>query len=224
MAILHHLRPQRRRRVKQGAPRSRPRHPRGTTSKAGTAAAVLVLATVLACSRGDQRVTETADSAVAYNATTFDSGRIDSAAGRTDTVAVDSGGRIDDDTAASPRFVLLADSVAGRAIYNGAGTCFTCHALDGSGVAALGSSLRDSVWTHIDGSLSGIARVIRDGIPVSSAARRGMPAFGSRLGEEELYRLAVYTYTLSNPGAAVPDTTSADTTAAFTPDTSGSRR
>lgn len=169
-------------------------------------------------------MTETADSAVGYHATAFDSGRIDSARGQPDTAAVDSGGRVDDDAAFSPRFVLLADSAAGRAIYNGAGTCFTCHALDGSGVAALGSSLRDSTWTHIDGTLFGIVRVIRDGIPVSSAAQRGMPAFGSRLSEEELYRLAVYTYTLSNPGAAVPDTTSADTTAAFIPDTSGSRR
>ena len=183
-----------------------------------------VLLAAIACGRGDRRATETADSAVAYGATTFDSGRIDSARLAPDILPADSLEPIGAVEERSPRFVLRADSAAGRDIYNGAGTCFTCHALDGSGVASLGSSLRDSVWTHIDGSLLSIARVIRDGIPVSSASQRGMPAFGSRLSDEELYRLAAYTFTLSNPGAAVPDTSSADTIPAFTPDTSASER
>lgn len=186
-------------------PRLRPRRPHHRRPRPLLAAAFGLLA--LAACGGDRRVTETADSAVAYGAAPFDSGRVDSSAGTLDSTAADSSQQAGESPEpASPEFVLVADSVAGREIYNGAGTCFTCHALDGAGVTPLGSSLRDSAWTHIDGSLAAIARVIRDGLPAASATLRGMPAFGSRLSEEELYRLAAYTYTLSHPGSAVADT------------------
>ena len=184
----------------------------------------LGLVGLLGCGGGDQQVTETADSAVAYGAAPFDSGRIDSSAGSVDTAPADSVGIGGGTGSAAPQLVLIADSVRGREIYNGAGTCFTCHALDGAGVDPLGSSLRDSSWTHIDGSFTAIARVIRDGIPVSSSTRRGMPAFGSRLSEEELYRLAAYTYTLSHPGSAVADTAFVDSAASTLEDTSGTPR
>ena len=182
-------------------------------------AALAIVLLVTACGGGDEQALETADSAVAYGAAPFDSGRVDSSSGSLDTTTTDSLGIGNDSMPTGPEFVLIADSIAGREIYNGAGTCFTCHALDGAGVTPLGSSLRDSAWTHIDGSLRSIARVIRDGLPVSSATRRGMPAFGTRLGEQELYKLAAYTYTLSHPGSALADTTFADS-ATVTPDTS----
>ena len=184
----------------------------------------LGLASSLACGGDDQPARETADSAVAYGAAPFDSGRIDSSSGSLDTTASDSLGDAGDSVDATPAFVLVADSIAGRVIYNGAGTCFTCHALDGAGVTNLGSSLRDSSWTHIDGSHGSIARVIRDGIAVSSSTRRGMPAFGSRLSEAELYRLAAYTYTLSHPGSAVADTAVVDSATTTLPDTSTAPR
>lgn len=196
----------------------------GTLTRQCSLLPAVGLLALLACGGGDERVTETADSAVAYGAAPFDSGRIDSSSGSLDTSATDSLVPAEGTGEASPRFVLIADSVAGREIYNGTGTCFTCHGLDGTGVAALGSSLRDSAWTHIDGSLLSIARVIRDGIPVSASTRRGMPAFGSRLGEEELYRLAAYTYTLSHPGSAVADTAFADSVASAQGDTSTAPR
>lgn len=201
-------------------PRLRPRRPHHVRPPHPLLAAAFGLLALAACG-GDQRVTETADSAVAYGAAPFDSGRVDSSAGTLDGTAADSGQEAGEPPElAGPELVLLADSVAGREIYNGAGTCFTCHALDGAGVTSLGSSLRDSAWTHIDGSFAAIARVIRDGIPASSATLRGMPAFGSRLSEEELYRLAAYTYTLSHPGSAVADTAVVDSASTSPADTS----
>ncbi len=219
MEVLHDLRPQRRRRVRQREPRPLPR--RSGMFASLRAPLLVALALFMAgCGGGDQQVTETADSAVAYGAAPFDSGRIDSSSGSLDTAATDSLDPADGFGDEGPWFVLIADSIAGREIYNGAGTCFTCHALDGAGVSQLGSNLRDSTWSHIDGSLRSIARVIRDGIPVSASTRRGMPAFGSRLGEQELYRLAAYTYTLSHPGSAVADTAFADSVASIPQDTS----
>ena len=210
--------------MRQRRPRQLPRHSRLHAARYHPIVAALALIATLGCGGGDQRVTETADSAVAYGAAPFDSGRIDSSSGSVDTVATDSVDAIGQSATPGPQFVLTADSARGRDIYNGAGTCFTCHALDGAGVDPLGSSLRDSVWTHIDGSLLAIARVIRDGIPVSSSTRRGMPAFGTRLSEEELYRLAAYTYTLSHPGSAVADTAFVDSAASTLEDTSGTPR
>ena len=206
--------------MRQREPRPGPRRFQLRTTSRSAILAALVLGAALGCGGGDQQVTETADSAVAYGAAPFDSGRIDSSGGSVDTASADSVDASGEAGTAAPSFVLSADSIAGREIYNGAGTCFTCHALDGAGVDPLGSSLRDSTWTHIDGSLLAIVRVIRDGIPVSSATRRGMPAFGTRLSEEELYRLAAYTYTLSHPGSAVADTAFVDSAATALEDTS----
>ena len=207
--------------MRHGTPRLRPRLLLLPALRAAPLA--LAFAATLGCGGGDERVTETADSAVAYGAAPFDSGRIDSAGGSLDTTATDSV-NAEDSPDGGPDFVLIADSVAGRVIYNGAGTCFTCHALDGAGVSQLGSSLRDSSWIHIDGSFSAIARVIRDGIPVSSTTRRGMPAFGSRLSEAELYRLSAYTYSLSHPGSAVADTAFADSATTAASDTGTTTR
>ena len=189
---------------------------RSTPARARLATLVALLLT--AC--GDDRPAgETADSAVAWSSAPFDSGRVDSSTGTLDTASADSAELTGEwPSANDPSFVLVADSIAGRGIYNGAGTCFTCHALDGAGVPPLGSDLRDSTWTHIDGSLNAIARVIRDGIPVSAGTRRGMPAFGSRLSEEDISRLAAYTYSLSHPGSVVSDTTFRDSAALMFPD------
>jgi mono/diheme cytochrome c family protein len=210
--------------VRQRRPRHLPRRSRPHDARYNPFVTTLALVATLGCGGGDERVTETADSAVAYGAAPFDSGRIDSSSGSVDTASADSVEAVGGLGPAEPQFVLTADSARGREIYNGAGTCFTCHALDGAGVDPLGSSLRDSAWTHIDGSLPAIARVIRDGIPVSSSTRRGMPAFGTRLSDEELYRLAAYTYTLSHPGSAVADTASVDSAASTLEDTSGTPR
>lgn len=200
-------------------PRFRPRRPTHLHRSHAPLAAAFALLALIACGGGDQRVTETADTAVAYGAAPFDSGRVDSSGGSVDSTAPDSSIGVATPGEVAPELVLIADSIAGREIYNGAGTCFTCHALDGSGVTALGSNIRDSAWTHIDGSLTAITRVIRDGIPVSSATRRGMPAFGSRLSEADLQRLSAYTYTLSHPGSAVADTAFADSALATPTDT-----
>ena len=209
--------------MRQRVPRSRPRRFPLDARWYPRLASALGIITALACG-GDDEVRATADSAVAYGAAPFDSGRVDSSSGALDTSATDSLNGEQEPVNAGPVFVLIADSISGREIYNGAGTCFTCHALDGSGVTNLGSSLRDSSWTHIDGSLASITRVIRDGIPVSSSTRRGMPAFGSRLSEVELYRLSAYTYTLSHPGSAVADTAFADSVATTLEDTSTAPR
>ena len=210
--------------MSQHAPRPRPRCFLVVAARSSVRfVSALAVAAALACG-GDDEARETADSAVAYGAAPFDSGRVDSSSGTLDTATTDSLEGGEDAAGSGAVLVLIADSVSGRKIYNGTGTCFTCHALDGAGVANLGSSLRDSSWMHIDGSFASISRVIRDGIPVSASTRRGMPAFGSRLSDAELYRIAAYTYTLSHPGSAVADTAVADSAAATSTDTSTAPR
>ena len=106
----------------------------------------------------------------------------------------------------TPSVVLRADSAAGDSIYYGKGRCFTCHGAHGEGIATLGPSLTDSVWTNGGGSLRAIEEVIANGVAAPRAAARAMPAFGSALTPAQLARTAAYVYTLSHPGAAVEDT------------------
>ena len=170
------------------------------------APARLVMAAVLAIlwGCGDvERTSETVDTAAALSATLRDSaGRIaDTATGtvESDRTAYPAEDSLVD-SIAMPAFVSAADSVAGRAVYVGAGTCFTCHGMNARGIPPLGSDLTDRQWAHTDGSLGGIALVVGHGIPASSG-QRGMPGLATRLTEEQIRQVSAYTYAISRPPA-----------------------
>lgn len=133
----------------------------------------------------------------------------DTIAVRTDTAVV----RDTIDSAAASAYipnvslVLVADSAAGDSIFNRRGTCFTCHAERGAGMANLGPDLRDNTWLHGDGSFASILRVITEGVAVPRASPIGMPAFAGRLSDLERYRVAAYVFSLSHPRSVVVDTT-----------------
>ena len=179
--------------------------------------AALFLLAVAAC--GDaEREGLTADSAVLqsgtarFDSTGTDTGTSDTAA--TDTLAADS------IALHNPVVVLAADSVSGDELFRRKGKCLSCHGLAGKGLAGLGPNLQDSVWLHGDGSFAFIRRTIMEGIARPKESNLGMPAFGRPVGAdasvlsttlepEEIYRITAYVYTLSHPGSALADTTTA---------------
>ncbi|MEI6413066.1 MAG: cytochrome-c oxidase, cbb3-type subunit III [Pseudomonadota bacterium] len=81
---------------------------------------------------------------------------------------------------------------AGKAIFNGKGTCFACHGPEGKGMAVLGApNLTDSVWLY-GGTLTAIKETLVGG-------RSGvMPAHGELLGPSKVNLLAGYVYGLSH--------------------------
>lgn len=101
--------------------------------------------------------------------------------------------------------VPAADSAAGDALFRGVGRCAGCHGAAGEGVDGLGPNLRDEVWLH-GGSRREIQTVVAKGAPT---ARGGftvmMPAYGGQLDATQLAQLTAYVWTLSRPGAVLPD-------------------
>lgn len=76
-------------------------------------------------------------------------------------------------------------------------TCTVCHGLDASGTA-LGPSLRDTVWTHGDGSLESIEGIIRSGVWSPRDFEVPMPEMGGGdFDADQLNALAMYVYALS---------------------------
>jgi mono/diheme cytochrome c family protein len=168
-------------------------------------AAVAIVA-VAAC-RGGDRSDATADSAVVLPTDTAkrasDSANVvhDSTAGDTTMhAAIDT----------TPVLLVAVDSAIGDSLYeNSRGRCLSCHGPRGTGNASLGPSLRDSSRVDSDGSVRGIASVIRDGVAVPKLGSARMPAFGSQLDSLAIHRIAVYVYSLSHPGAIARDSAAA---------------
>jgi mono/diheme cytochrome c family protein len=67
--------------------------------------------------------------------------------------------------------------------------CLDCHGAEGSG--AMGPSLQDSRW-HFGGTPGDIFQSIYEGRP------DGMPAWGGRIPDDQIWRLVAYVKTLSN--------------------------
>ena len=101
--------------------------------------------------------------------------------------------------------VPAADSAAGDVLFRGVGRCAGCHGAAGEGVDGLGPNLRDEAWLH-GGTRREIQAVIARGAPT---ARGGftvmMPAYGGQLDATQLAQLTAYVWTLSRPGAVLPD-------------------
>src|SRR5207237_6758768 len=68
-------------------------------------------------------------------------------------------------------------------------TCLDCHGAEGSG--AMGPSLQDSRW-HFGGTNGEVFQSIYEGRP------DGMPAWGGRISDEDIWRLVTYVRGLSN--------------------------
>jgi cytochrome c oxidase cbb3-type subunit 3 len=66
--------------------------------------------------------------------------------------------------------------------------CVDCHGADGSGF--MGPSFQDSRW-HFGGSAGEVLQSIYEGRP------EGMPAWGGRIGDEQIWRLVAYVRSLS---------------------------
>ena len=67
--------------------------------------------------------------------------------------------------------------------------CMDCHGADGAG--AMGPSLQDNRW-HFGGTPGEVFQSIYEGRP------EGMPSWGGRIRDEEIWRLVAYVRTLSN--------------------------
>lgn len=67
--------------------------------------------------------------------------------------------------------------------------CLDCHGAEGSG--AMGPSLQDSRW-HFGGTPGDVFQSIYEGRP------DGMPAWGGRIADDQIWRLVAYVRTLSS--------------------------
>lgn len=87
----------------------------------------------------------------------------------------------------------------GQRLYRGDGFCYNCHGRDGEGIPDIGSDLTDDDWRHVDGSLEGLVRMIRDGVSAeeSSTGIPMPPRGGARLSPEQIRAVAAYVWTLS---------------------------
>ena len=179
---------------------------------------LLALVLVSACTGGN-RADGAADSALAVPGNDSlrhrDSSSVSTTTVTTTTVTTATGSVTPTDSIVIPRdsapiLLLAADSAAGEWLYhNSRGRCITCHGPRGVGGGSLGPSLRDSVWLDTDGTPSGIASIIKDGVAEPKGGTARMPAFGRQLDPTQISRIAVYVYSLSHRGAMARDSASA---------------
>jgi mono/diheme cytochrome c family protein len=101
------------------------------------------------------------------------------------------------ETGVRPPGVSAAAVERGEEIFEGKGTCYSCHGSRGEG--ALGPSLADENWLHGRGRYQDILKTVRDGVPhAESRSGIAMPARGSAdLSEVEVREVAAYVWTLS---------------------------
>ena len=76
----------------------------------------------------------------------------------------------------------------GKATFHGAGTCWTCHAVDGSG--GIGPNLTDDYWLH-GGKPGQIYRTVNHGVPL-----KGMEPWGPKLGPKRVADVVAYVLTI----------------------------
>lgn len=97
---------------------------------------------------------------------------------------------------ATPAIVALGDRV-----YHGrvaAGTCAGCHGTEGQGTP-LGPDLTAGQWAWSNGSLRGIERTIREGVPKPKKYRSPMPPMGgAQLTRQQVRAVAAYVWALSH--------------------------
>ena len=97
----------------------------------------------------------------------------------------------------TPQMVAMGDSIFRGQAANG--ICYTCHGPDANGTA-LAPNLRDDTWLNTDGSLTGIAGIVRSGVPQPKQHPAPMPPQGPPvLTEEQVRAVSSYVYSLTHP-------------------------
>lgn len=97
---------------------------------------------------------------------------------------------------ATPQMVALGEKIYRGQV--GGAACTGCHGLNGQG-APLGPPLNANKWVWSDGSLSGIAKTITEGVSQPKNYRSTMPAMGgAQLTHDQVMALAAYVWTLSH--------------------------
>ena len=98
----------------------------------------------------------------------------------------------------SPQQIALGDSIFHGQV--GGGTCYVCHGQDAKG-SAVGPDLTDGEWLNTDGSLEGIVKTIKSGVPTPKKAPAPMPPMGgATLTDEQVQAVAAYEYSLTHGG------------------------
>jgi mono/diheme cytochrome c family protein len=102
--------------------------------------------------------------------------------------------------ARTPQQIALGDSIFhGQA---GGGTCYACHGQDAKG-SAVGPNLTDGEWLNTDGSLEGLVKTIKSGVPSPKKAPAPMPPMGgATLNDEQVRAVAAYEYSLTHGGGS----------------------
>jgi mono/diheme cytochrome c family protein len=100
---------------------------------------------------------------------------------------------------ASPQAPDSATVAAGKQLFEGRGLCFSCHGVDGEGV--LGPTTRldgGKEWLHHDGSLTGIATLIKTGVDGDKSKSGNImpPLGGAGLNDRQVAQVAAYVWTL----------------------------
>ena len=98
--------------------------------------------------------------------------------------------------AAEPTAAAVA---AGKTIFEGRGLCFSCHGLKGEGMLGPTTKLDSTkTWLHHDGSLAGIAALIKSGVDgnKSKSGQEMPPTGGARLTDEQVNQVAAYVWSM----------------------------
>lgn len=101
-----------------------------------------------------------------------------------------------------PDDVTLRMVTEGRSVYLGKGLCHVCHGRRGEGVSEAGSSLRDTLWYHTDGSYGSLVERTWEGVTAQRSAT-GIPMpprGGSEIDLEEARAAAAFVWWLSRGG------------------------
>ncbi len=100
---------------------------------------------------------------------------------------------------ATPAMVDLGDRIFHGEVASG--TCAGCHGAAGKGTP-LGPNLTSGKWLWSDGSLGGIERTIRHGVPNPKEYRSPMPPMGgAQLTPQQVSAVAAYVWGLGHAGS-----------------------
>ena len=100
-------------------------------------------------------------------------------------------------SAALPDGVTQAMVDEGKTLFNGAGTCFACHGMDGAG-SQLGPAMNDNEWLQIEGSYESLVAQINAGTttPVQFPGVM-LPRAGTQMTDAQVSSVAAYVYSIS---------------------------
>lgn len=124
--------------------------------------------------------------------------------GETDTADEPAPPAADTPAPAAPTSAQLPEGVTqamvdeGRALFNGAGTCFACHGNDGVG-STLGPDLTDGEWLQIEGTYESIVEQIKTGTDTPRQFPGIMlPRAGTNITDDQVNAIAAYIYSASH--------------------------